>query len=126
MNKEKNKFFIYIPLIVYLILIATYIYAYNKSSNIFWVAFIIERVFSYFYTEKITNLLDNIECENKSEFGLIVIVLILIFIGLGLIIYIGFNYPTLFVILIIGEIIDAIFNKIAYILTEDENIEKLK
>lgn len=126
MDKEKNKFFIYIPLIVYLVLIPTYVYTYNKSSNIFWVAFIIERAFSYFYTEKITNLLDDIEYESKSELGLIIIILILIFIGLGLIIYIGFNYPTLFVILIIGEIMDAIFNKIADILTEDENIEKLK
>lgn len=55
MDNIKNKILITIPFVVYIIIFPLYIHTYKNLSDTFWIVFVIERVFSFLYEDKLTN-----------------------------------------------------------------------
>lgn len=114
MDNIKNKILITIPFVVYIIIFPLYIHTYKNLSDTFWIPFVIERVFSFLYEDKLTNFLDNEE-ENLDKinyFDKYILLGIILFgvTGLSVLIYIAFNYLRLFIILMIGELLDKTFD----------------
>lgn len=114
MDNIKNKILITIPFVVYIIIFPLYIHTYKNSSDIFWIPFVIERVFSFLYEDKLTNFLDNEEkkIDKINYFDKYILLGIILFVvmGLSVLIYIAFNYLRLFIILMIGELLDKTFD----------------
>lgn len=114
MYNMKNKILITIPFLVYIILLPLYINTYKNLSNTFWIVFIIERIFSFLYEDKLTDFLDDEEetLNKVKHFDRYILLGIILFgiIGISALIYIALNYFRLFIILIIGELLDKIFD----------------
>lgn len=117
MKNKLNIFLAMIPFLCSIILMPLYIYTFNRALNFFWVVFIMERLISVFYNDqKLDTLFDTIfKSDSPSKkAGKFYILSLLLFtlIGIGVLIYILFTTPKLFIIIIIGEIIDRIITKI--------------
>lgn len=116
MDNIKNKVLIIIPFIAYIIIFPLYIYTYKNSSNMFWYVFIIERVFSFLYEDKLTELFDkaeeNLEDTSNNEIYILFGIILFSLFGLLVLLYILFNYFKLFIILMIGEFLDKVFDNL--------------
>lgn len=114
MYNMKNKILITIPFLVYIILLPLYINTYKNLSNTFWIVFIIERIFSFLYEDKLTDFLDDEEetLNKVKHFDRYILLGIILFgiMGISVLIYIALNYFRLFIILIIGELLDKMFD----------------
>ncbi|MBS5985997.1 hypothetical protein [Clostridium sp.] len=107
-----------IPFILCLLTLPVYIYLYKYSLNGFWILFVLERVLTPFLGKKIENLLDEDLDENLNEeeaisAGKFTIFLIIFCLAtISIFIYILFKYPRLFILIMIGECIDKVLEKI--------------
>lgn len=98
--------------IICLLILPLYIYLYKHSLNIFWVLFFGERLISPLLEKKLEGLLDTCDEEDTSMGGLLLFLLIFSIIAIGFLIFILFKYPKLFVLIMIGELIDKIIKKL--------------
>ena len=111
MEQNKEEFPILIVMMTYVIILLMYIFTYSQKSYLLWGFFIVERLMAIHYDMDIDQYLSNIEDENLSGFKMIVIGVFSL-LSVGIFIYTPFKYPKLFVILIIGEVIDFIGRKV--------------
>lgn len=125
MNNVKNKTLIAIPFIIYIIIIPLYIYTYNNSLDRFWIVFIIERIFSFFYEDEFSNILDNAEEISDSDIYILLGMILFAVLGFSVLIYILFNYFRLFIILMIGELLDKIFDNVRNCLKKHKTINQI-
>lgn len=104
-----------------IIMLLIYIFAFrNELSVIFWSIFIIDRVIAFLFEGKFQGCIDSIDnlsnqLNRDSTISLNKVTILLIgYAGIGLVIltYILFVYTRLFVIIILGEVIDIILKKI--------------
>ncbi|MBS5927442.1 MAG: hypothetical protein KIC66_10205 [Clostridium sp.] len=107
-----------IPFILCLLTLPVYIYLYKYSLNGFWILFVLERVLTPFLGKKIENLLDEDLDENLNEEEAIsagkftIFLIIFCLAAISIFIYILFKYPRLFILIMIGECIDKVLEKI--------------
>ncbi len=116
-----------IPFILCLLTLPVYIYLYKYSLNGFWILFVLERVLTPFLGKKIENLLDEDLDENLNEeeaisAGKFTIFLIIFCLAtISIFIYILFKYPRLFILIMIGECIDKVLEKIISNIRKNRN-----
>lgn len=107
--------------VISLLIVPLYIYAFNENHSLFWVIFIVDRIISPIIQSKFEKSFDIVfldseleDEENNESLSIskfLILTIILIIIGLGLIIYVLFKHPTLFIILMLGELMDNIAEK---------------
>ncbi|MGG5460959.1 hypothetical protein [Clostridium sp. B9] len=112
-----KKTSIIITFILALATLPIYIYSYKSGAwMIFWSVFILDRIISPIIEPRLEKSLEDTELE--ADDGTITIgrflILMLLFciISLGIMGYILFKYPKLFIILILGEVLDQVLRKI--------------
>ena len=114
-----------IPFILCLLTLPVYIYLYKNSLNGFWILFVVERFMTPLLGKKIENLLDDDLYEDLNEeearavgkFTIFLIIFCLV--AISIFIYILFKYPRLFILIMIGECIDKVLEKIISNLREN-------
>lgn len=100
-----------------LLTVPLYIYTFKNGLWTFWIIFILDRILSPLLSPKFEQSLDSVDLEANSdkEFKVLgrFIILIILFciIGIGLMIYVLFGYPKLFVVLMLGELLDKVAKK---------------
>lgn len=107
--------------VISLLMVPLYIYAFKEDLSLFWVLFILDRIISPIIQSKFEKSFDVIFLEDEFEneenketssiSRFIILIILFIIIGLGLIIYVLFNYPSLFIVLMLGELLDSIAEK---------------
>ena len=113
--KEKNEFPIGTVMVTYSIILLMYIFTYSQGSKLFWAFFIIERLLGWHYEEEIDRYffkLDQDVEEDNINSGKMISVIVFSLLGVGIYLYTPFKYPGLFIILIIGEVIDFVMKRI--------------
>lgn len=120
--KELNKWIVgYMLPIIGIVMLFMYIFTFkNKLSVIFWSIFIIDRVIAFLFEGKFESCIDSLdslsnETNADSTMSLSKGTISLIgYGGIGVIVlaYILFIYTRLFVILMLGEIMDITIKKI--------------
>lgn len=110
MNQEEKEFPIVIVMITHIIILLMYLWTYKYGSVLLWGFFIIERLLSFSYEDKIEAYLQR---EDVSEIkgSSLTIILISTLLTVGIFLYTPFEYPGLFWILIAGELIDWLIKK---------------
>ena len=110
MNQEEKEFPIVIVMITHIIILLMYLWTYKYGSVLLWGFFIIERLLSFSYEDKIEVYLQR---EDVSEIkgSSLTIILILTLLTVGIFLYTPFEYPGLFWILVAGELIDWLIKK---------------
>ena len=116
-----------IPFILCLLTLPVYIYLYKNSLNGFWILFVVERFTTPFLGKKIDKLLDEDLDEDLTEeesiaagkFTIFLITFCLV--AIGIFIYILFKYPRLFILIMIGECIDKVLEKIISNIRKNRN-----
>lgn len=110
MNQEEKEFPIVIVMITHIIILLMYLWTYKYGSVLLWGFFIIERLLSFSYEDKIEAYLQR---EDVSEIkgSSLTIILILTLLTVGIFLYTPFEYPGLFWILVAGELIDWLIKK---------------
>ena len=114
-----------IHFILCLLTLPVYIYLYKNSLNGFWILFVVERFMTPLLGKKIENLLDDDLYEDLNEeearavgkFTIFLIIFCLV--AISIFIYILFKYPRLFILIMIGECIDKVLEKIISNLREN-------
>ena len=112
-----NKKGLIITLVISLLVVPLYIYAFNNDLTLFWIIFVLDRVISPLVQARFEKAFDNLILEPEdngktatmSKFLISIILLVLI--GMGMLIYVLFESPMLFIILILGEVMDNIAGK---------------
>lgn len=107
MNQREKEFPIFIVLITYIIIWLMYLITYSQKSYLLWGFFIVERLIAFSYEDEIDHYLSSIEIENINS-GKTIIIGLFSLLNLALLLYTPFKYPRLFVILIVGEVIDCL------------------
>ena len=110
MNQEEKEFPIVIVMITHIIILLMYLWTYKYGSVLLWGFFIIERLLSFSYEDKIEVYLQR---EDVSEIkgSSLTIILISTLLTVGIFLYTPFEYPGLFWILVAGELIDWLIKK---------------
>lgn len=109
-----NKKSLIIALIASLLLVPLYIYAFNNDLRLFWIIFALDRIASPLLESKFEKALDSIDLNAKDNGEVVVMdkflisIVLLVLVGIGMLIYILFKSPTLFVVLVLGELMDYI------------------
>lgn len=111
MKQREEEFPILVVMITYIIILLMYIFTYSQKSYLLWGFFIVERLLSITYENRIDDYLSNIEVGEMKGVKIAVIVIFSI-LSVGIFLYTPFKYPKLFVILLIGEVIDFIGKEI--------------
>lgn len=109
-----NKKGLIITLVISLLAVPLYIYAFSNNLTLFWIIFVLDRVLSPLVQAKFEKALDTLilepeddgETATMSKFLISIILLILA--GIGMLIYVLFESPVLFAVLILGEVLDNI------------------
>lgn len=100
-----------------LLTVPLYIYTFKNGLWTFWIIFILDRILSPLLSPKFEQSLESIDLEANSdkEFKVLgrFIILIVLFciVGVGLMIYVLFTCPKLFIVLMLGELLDKIAEK---------------
>ncbi len=118
-KKEKNTFPIGVIMTTYSIILLMYIFTYGRGLKVFWAFFVIERLLGWQYEDEIEGYFFKLdqalertpEGPKISPARMLSIVLCSI-LGVGIYLYTPFKYPGLFVILLIGEVIDFLLKRI--------------
>lgn len=110
MNQEEKEFPIVIVMITHIIILLMYLWTYKYGAVLLWGFFIIERLLSFSYEDKIEVYLQR---EDVSEIkgSSLTIILISTLLTVGIFLYTPFEYPGLFWILVAGELIDWLIKK---------------
>lgn len=110
MNQEEKEFPIVIVMITHIIILLMYLWTYKYGSVLLWGFFIIERLLSFSYEDKIEAYLQR---EDVSEIkgSSLTIILISTLLTVGIFLYTPLEYPGLFWILVAGELIDWLIKK---------------
>lgn len=95
-------------MLTFVLIMVMYIYTYNRQSSALWLFFILERVISYSYDDPMNQYMDSLGDDDHNAKKNLWIMAIFSLISIGFFIYIPFKYPGLFMIVILGEIIDLI------------------
>ena len=101
--------------IIYLLAIPFYIYAYKNSMSLLFFIFILDRIMTFTVGAKMEKILDTMDLhgkDKKNASSFLMLILLLCLIGIVAIIYILFKYPKIFILLMVGEVIDNILRKI--------------
>ncbi|MGL4913263.1 MAG: hypothetical protein ACRC3Y_12625 [Romboutsia sp.] len=103
--------------VISLLTVPLYIYSFENNLWIFWVVFILDRIISPILGPLFDKSLDsvNLEPDTDNQFTalgrFVVIIILLCVVGVGMMIYVLFRSPKLFIILMLGELLDKIANK---------------
>lgn len=103
-----------ITLAVSLLAIPLYIYAFNNDLRLFWIIFAIDRIASPMLQAKFEKGLNTFILDPEDDIEVVVMgrflisIIVFILIGITMLIYVLFKSPTLFSILILGEMMDNI------------------
>ncbi|MGL5347510.1 MAG: hypothetical protein ACRDA3_09160 [Peptostreptococcaceae bacterium] len=106
-----------ITLAISLLAVPLYIYSFNNDLRLFWIIFAIDRIASPMLQAKFEKALDTFMLEPEDDSEVVVMgkflisVVVLILLGIVMLIYVLFKSPTLFAILILGELMDNIAEK---------------
>lgn len=111
MGQEEKDFPILIFMITYMGILCMYLVTYKQGSSLLWGFFIIERLLSFSYEQEIDDYLSAIEVSKISGMRMMVIIGFILF-AIGIFLYIPFKYPGLFVILMLGEVLDFIIKAV--------------
>lgn len=111
MKQEKEQFPALVVMITYAIILLMYIFTYSQNSYLLWAFFVVERLLSIQYEAELDQYVANIDVETVSGIKSVAIILFSI-ISVGIFIYTPFKYPGLFVILLVGEVIDVLLKKL--------------
>lgn len=111
MREKEKDFPILVVMITYIIILLMYLWTYRQGSKLLWGFFVVERLLSFSYEEEVDNYLTSVEVSKLKgiSIGAIVIFALL---SVGIFIYTPFKYPGLFVILVLGELIDLVVKRI--------------
>lgn len=111
MEQENKDFPMLIFMITYISILCMYVVTYKQGSPLLWGFFIIERMLSFSYEKEVDEYLAAIEVSKISGRNIVVTVVFTLF-TIGIFLYTAFKYPELFMILIIGEMIDFVVKKL--------------
>ncbi len=102
---------IVIVLITNLIIFIMYIYTININSPTFFLFFVIERIMTIQYQEELFKVIEDVSPDRVgSKRGLLIIILTLA--QVIMFIYAFFRCPRLFMLLLVGEVLDFVNLKI--------------
>ncbi|MBE6023991.1 MAG: hypothetical protein E7231_12360 [Cellulosilyticum sp.] len=107
MKRKKEVFPIVVVMITYIIILLMYLFTYSQNSYLLWGFFIVERLIAFSYDEEIDHYLSRVEVEELNS-GRMLIIGLFSLLSVGIFLYTPFKYPGLFMILVIGEVIDLI------------------
>ena len=107
-----------IPFILCLLTLPVYIYLYKNSLNGFWILFVVERFTTPFLGKKIEKLLDEDLDEDLTEEESIAAGKFTIFLITFCLVA---KYPRLFILIMIGECIDKVLEKIISNIRKNRN-----
>lgn len=105
MNQEEKEFPITIVMITYILILLMYLWTYKQGALLFGGFFIIERLISFSYEDKMDEYLKTVDV-GQLKGSSVAIIFIFILLTIGIFLYTPFKYPGLFWILMIGELID--------------------
>ncbi len=111
MKESENRFPIEIVLLTYIIIYVMYIVTFSRSSALFFVFFILERLMSFQYDEQLERYINMVSPEQVSG-KFVIIMFVLTFAQIGIFIFSFFKYPGLFMFLMLGELLDFATRKI--------------
>ena len=109
-----KKIFVILTFTISLLAIPLYIYALKNNVSLLFLVFVLDRIISFtigYKSKKILDTLDlNEDSKNASSFLMTLIILCII--AIICVIYVLFKYPKIFILLMLGEVIDNILRKI--------------
>ena len=107
MKETKGQFPLGIIMLTFILILGMYLYTYRTGNGMFWIFFVLERIISMTYDDQIEKVLEVPEEEVPAKST---IIWVMVFTGTSIAVfgYTLFKYPKLFIILIIGECIDAL------------------
>lgn len=105
MREIEDRFPIEIIMLTYIIIYTMYLVTFGRGSGLFFIFFIIERLIAFQYDEELDAYVGGINPVNVSG-RMLVTILGLTLSQIGIFIYAFFKYPSLFIFLVIGELID--------------------
>lgn len=100
-----------------LLTVPLYIYTFENGLWTFWIIFILDRILSPLLAPKFDKGLQciNVEANSDNEFKVLgkfmILIILFCIISMALMIYVLFKYPKLFIVLILGELLDKIAEK---------------
>lgn len=93
-----------------MLILLMYWVSYSKGTWLFWGFFIIERLMAFQYDDQIEEYLINVTSQEVSLFDMIISIAFVIM-SIGIFVIVPFQSPKLFLILIVGELIDYVLGR---------------